>query len=431
MASTIFFVNLKGDEVVSRHFRNDISKQAMDAFRNKIVIAKATGQNPPVVRFEETTFLYIRHSNLYVVAATKGNPNAALIFEYLYQKIRILKSYLGEHFTDESLTSNFTLLYEIFDETMDYGYPQNCAVDVLHLYVNNGTVLAKPQTGGAGAALTSQITGAIDWRRDGLRYRRNQVYIDVMETVALLTSTTGAVLRAEIHGKVMMKTQLSGMPECKFGLNDKLIMEKEGGGAATAAAQNKGVEIDDCTFHRCVRLGKFDAERTITFIPPDGEFELMSYRVTSPSQPFRIMNNISEEGKTKVTVNIRLSADFSNNLKAENVVVKIPMPPTAAKTRVTAGKGHAKYVPGKGSLIWTIPSFPGGVETALIAIVDLLPATREKPWVRPPISLNFNIPMHSASGVHVRFLKVYEKSNYQTTRWVRYLTKAGEYEARI
>ena len=34
-------------------------------------------------------------------------------------------------------------------------------------------------------------------------------------------------------------------------------------------------QIDDCTFHRCVRLGKFDAERTITFVPPDGEFELM------------------------------------------------------------------------------------------------------------------------------------------------------------
>ena len=83
----------------------------------------------------------------------------------------------------------------------------------------------------------------------------------MLETVALLTSTTGTILRAEIHGKVMMKTQLTGMPECKFGLNDKLIMEKEGGGAATAAAQNKGIEIDDCTFHRCVRLGKFDAER--------------------------------------------------------------------------------------------------------------------------------------------------------------------------
>jgi AP-2 complex subunit mu-1 len=74
----------------------------------------------------------------------------------------------------------------------------------------------------------------------------------------------------------MMKTFLSGMPECKFGLNDKLIMDKEtAGGKGSGKRPVPGVEIDDCTFHRCVRLGKFDADRTITFIPPDGEFELM------------------------------------------------------------------------------------------------------------------------------------------------------------
>lgn len=394
------------------------------------MIDKATGQNPPVVVIENTTFVYLRHTNLFIVAATRSNPNVFLMFEYLFQKIRILKSYFGAKFTDEALTANFSLLYELFDETMDYGYPQNCAVDVLQLYINQGTAIVKP-TGAAGAALTSQITGAIDWRRDGLRYRKNEVYIDVMETVSILTSTTGQVLRSEINGKVMMKTQLTGMPECKFGLNDKLIMEKEGGGAAQAVVQNQGVEIDDCTFHRCVRLGKFDAERTITFIPPDGQFELMRYRVTAASQPFRIISNISEEGKSKLTVNIKVSADFSANMKAENVVIKIPMPPTAAKTRVTAGRGKAKYVPGQRALMWTIKSFPGGTESALIAIVDLLPATREKPWARPPISLDFAIPMLSASGVCVRFLKVYEKSSYQTTRWVRYVTKAGDYECRI
>merc|ERR1711892_219676 len=31
-------------------------------------------------------------------------------------------------------------------------------------------------------------------------------------------------------------------------------------------------------FHQCVRLSRFDNDRTISFIPPDGEFELMSYR---------------------------------------------------------------------------------------------------------------------------------------------------------
>jgi len=103
----------------------------------------------------------------------------------------------------------------------------------------------------------------------------------------------------------MMRTQLSGMPECKFGLNDKLIMEKE---SAEAGSNDKGtgVEIDDCTFHRCVRLGKFDSERTITFIPPDGEFELMRYRVTEANQPFRLIPSIREEGKTKLLVNIKV-----------------------------------------------------------------------------------------------------------------------------
>ena len=40
--------------------------------------------------------MYIKHSNLFLIAACRQNPNAAMIFEYLLQKIRILKSYLGK-----------------------------------------------------------------------------------------------------------------------------------------------------------------------------------------------------------------------------------------------------------------------------------------------------------------------------------------------
>ncbi len=39
--------------------------------------------------------------------------------------------------------------------------------------------------------------------------------------------------------------------------------------------------------------------------------------------------------------------------------------------------------------------------------------------------------MVTASGLIVRYLKVVEmKLNYQTTKWVRYLTKAAQYEIR-
>ena len=185
------------------------------------------------------------------------------------------------------------------------------------------------------------------------------------------------------------------------------------------------------SFVRCVRLGKFDSERTITFIPPDGEFELMRYRVTAPSQPFRLLPNISEQGKTKLVANLKITADFPEELRALNVVIKIPMPPTAASAKITVDRGRARYEPGERALVWRISSFQGQSEASLGAAVELLPDTKEKIWVRPPINMDFNIPMHSSSGVQVRFLKVYEKSSYQTSRWVKYQTKAGEYQMRI
>lgn len=84
-----------------------------------------------------------------------------------------------------------------------------------------------------------------------------------------------------------MKSYLSGMPECKFGINDKLVMDSKGlgkisnlgssgGGSDDANRSGKPVVvIDDCQFHQCVKLSKFETEHSISFIPPDGEFELM------------------------------------------------------------------------------------------------------------------------------------------------------------
>ena len=56
------------------------------------------------------------------------------------------------------------------------------------------------------------------------------------------------------------------MPECKFGMNDKLLMQKEN----NQKGVDRGINISDLKFHQCVRLGKFDKEGSITFIPPDG-----------------------------------------------------------------------------------------------------------------------------------------------------------------
>lgn len=51
----------------------------------------------------------------------------------------------------------------------------------------------------------------------------------------------------------MMKTQLSGMPELKLGINDKVLYELQG----KSENYRKSIELNDLKFHSCVRLSKF------------------------------------------------------------------------------------------------------------------------------------------------------------------------------
>ena len=194
----------------------------------------------------------------------------------------------------------------------------------------------------------------------------------------------GAVLRADVDGQIMMRAYLSGTPECKFGLNDKLVLQKRSvansnfgssklircsNGADAGPRSEDAVELDDCQFHQCVRLGKFDSDRSISFIPPDGEFELMrSANLNSPTEeadrfhryrstsninlPFRLQTHVTEPTKSRVEYTIHLRASYDPKLNANNVVLKIPTPLNTTNVQSKVGVGKAKYVPGENFIIW-------------------------------------------------------------------------------
>jgi AP-2 complex subunit mu-1 len=203
---------------------------------------------------------------------------------------------------------------------------------------------------------------------------------------------------------------------------------------ARALSHHGRAEIDDCTFHQCVRLGKFDAERSITFIPPDGEFQLMRYRTTENIQtPFHLFPSITETA-TRMEAKLTVKADFHSKMFGNDVVVTVPTPKNTAVCRVHVTFGRARYEPALNAILWRIKKFPGEAEYSLTADIELLKTNRldKKQWARPPISMQFTVPMFTASGLHVRFLKVVEpKMHYQTVKWVRYITQAGSYQHRI
>ena len=67
------------------------------------------------------------------------------------------------------------------------------------------------------------VTNAVSWRSEGIKYKKNEVFLDVVESVNLLVNSNGTVVRSEVVGALKMRTFLSGMPECKLGLNDKVL----------------------------------------------------------------------------------------------------------------------------------------------------------------------------------------------------------------
>jgi AP-1 complex subunit mu len=50
--------------------------------------------------------------------------------------------------------------------------------------------------------------------------------------------------------------------------------------------------------------------------------------------------------------------------------------------------------------------------------------------MKKPITVKFEIPYFTVSGVQVRYLKIMEKSGYQALPWVRYITQNGDYHIR-
>eukprot|EP01137_Pigoraptor_chileana_P008298 Opistho-2@54930 len=390
MISGLFFFNHKGDVLISRIYRDDISRQNVDAFRVHVIHSRHQVRSPVTI-IAKTSYFHIKANNVWIVAVTRQNVNAAMVFELLSKTVAVFKSHFGT-VNEDAVKSNFVLIYEVLDEVLDFGYPQTVDANALKSLVLQEGIKAAVDEKGPG--LTTQVTGAISWRREGIKYRKNQVYIDVIESVNLLMSLEGKVLSSHVAGSVMMRAYLSGMPECKYGMNDKIATDRE---AASKKKSGGGIAIDDCTFHQCVKLGKFETDRSISFVPPDGEFELMRYRTTENiNLPFKVIPLVKESGRQRVEIKVVVKSQFKAKLFATNVELRIPTPPATAEVHVTTITGRAKFKSTDNAIVWRIKRFMGQQEAQLSAEIELISTTEKKQWSRPPISMDFQVPMYSA-----------------------------------
>src|SRR6201989_1390860 len=93
MLRGILLCNQKGENLIFRAFRPDCRPRLADIFRIQVI--SNVNVRSPILTLGSTTFSHIRHENIYLVAITKSNANAALVFEFLERLVALGKGYLG------------------------------------------------------------------------------------------------------------------------------------------------------------------------------------------------------------------------------------------------------------------------------------------------------------------------------------------------
>lgn len=388
-----------------------------------------------------------------------------IVWPSSYSCGQVFKEYFWE-LEEESLRDNFVVVYELLDEMMDFGYPQLTETKILKEYITQQSFQLQKQTRSQQLAGDHQLsgktpsvgTGVVSWRQEGIKYRKNEVFLDVIESVNLTVNGQGQVVKNEVLGQVKIRCYLSGMPELRLGLNDKVLLEVRNNvftpstsasptssPAPTPAASHntntQAVELEHVKFHQCVRLARFEQDRTISFVPPDGDFELLSYHVT-PRDPaadlrplFWVDCRVEKFTESTVEYTVTVRSQYKRRSAANNVVILVPVPADADTPRLKATLGTAEYAPELAAIRWSIGFFPGGKEFSLRVKMGLpvikTAAAGSAATLARPISLSFSIPYYTMSGIQVRYLKIVEKTGYPALPWVRYITQSGDYHFRM
>jgi len=423
----IYFLDLKGKVILSRNYRGDLPTNAAQRFISRI-LEEEEDTVRPIFQDYELSYIYLKHTNLYLMAVTDANANAAMIVLFLQKIIEVFIEYFKE-LEEESLRDNFVIVYELLDEMMDFGYPQTTEAKILQEYITQESHKLDRQL--HEVQVSKGVTGAVTWRPPNLKYRKNEVFLDVIESVNLLVASNGTLLRSEIQGSIKMRVFLTGMPELRLGLNERVQFEA-GGTKTEATGKGKAIEMEDVQFHQCVKLSRFEQDKIISFIPPDGEFELMNYRLNTSVKPLIWIEALVENHPgSRVEYLIKAKSQFKPKSTANNVDIFIPVPRDADTPKFKASIGTVSYDPAKNRIIWNIKQFQGGREFLMRAHFGLPSIQDEDQAAKPPISVKFEIPYFTVSGIQVRYLKIIEKSGYQALPWVRYITTSGDYLIRM
>ncbi|SCV01207.1 LAME_0G14752g1_1 [Lachancea meyersii CBS 8951] len=399
MSSCVFILDEQLDLLIFKNFKSVPNPKAFVEFFKSIY----NTNSGPVIAHRGIVYVYVCRDGLFYVSVVLGSSgfNVMAILVYLSDFHALVKKYLHVSQVDRNnIVDNFNLVYELLDESMDFGIPQLTEYNIIREFIkieanvpakNEGhrnssskddesdsdhdeqsllkasVVKDKGKKNGLqgdeqyiNSFILRATTQAISWRPKGIYYPKNELFVDVVELQAyLMDMSRGQVRKSFIQGKIICRSYLSGMPKVKMCLNKML--------------KNKDLFLSAAKFHQCVSLNALNSQEVIEFIPPDGEFQLCEYKLKRhindpPVIKVTDYKITKREKKQRVQLKVTVEPHFKTQNTAKYLKVHIPVQRLFRKYSIDLKKppkfkcdyGSMAFNVTTESLLWEAEGMKGG-----------------------------------------------------------------------
>jgi len=407
MIQSLFVLNSVGGIILEKHFRGLLPRTVVDHFLDEVQRASDVNDVAPVLTTQKYIFVHRFSNNLFFLAVLLNDMPPLYVIEFLNRVIEIFLHYFGI-LSEESLKDNFVLAYQLLDEMNDGGHPFNLEPNILEEMITVPSLFSKGKSIvlGPGSNISSILpNGTLSqtpWRRQGVKYTSNEIFLDLIEEIDAIVESNGSVIGAKVSGSVMVECRLSGDPDLLLKFHNPNIM-------------------DDVSFHPCVRIARYEREGVISFVPPDGKFKLLEYRSKGNIPiPINIVPNILFQ-ETSGTIKIVISPKNIPDKKLEDITITVQFAKDMGSTTLSSLAGTVMIDDNKKQVVWKMKELPKEGSAVLEGSVSYLEGGVP---TRPFITADFTVMMWAPSGLRIDSMTLYNE-HYNHFKGVRSIGRGG------
>lgn len=367
----------------------------------------------PVIASPTHYLFQVFRDGITFLACTQVEMPPLMAIEFLCRVADVINDYLGG-LNEDSIKDNFVIVYELLDEMIDNGFPLTTEPNILQEMIAPPNIVSKVlsvvtgNSSNVSDTLPGSTASCVPWRTADPKYANNEVYVDLVEQMDATINRDGTLVKCEINGEVQVNSHITGLPDLTLSFANPSI-------------------LDDVRFHPCVRFRPWESNQILSFVPPDGQFKLMNYRVRKlKSTPIYVKPQLTSDGGT-CHLNVMVGMRNDPGKTVDSVNVQFQLPPCILSADLTSTHGTVNILSNK-TCTWSIGRIPKDKAPSMSGTL-VLETGMERLHVFPTFQVAFRIMGVALSGLQIDKLDL-KTVPYRFYKGFRALTRAGEFEVR-